>query len=266
VKIIHFDDVTPERLQRAAGWAISEFRLPITGADRSSTTMFHATFRPGSVHDKHVHTRTDEFVAYLNGRGTIGQGPGRAEVTAGFRRWIPRGSEHFFFNESESDVVRLVGFYPEADGLSGTGYEYRGPVGASDVERPLDPPTEGRLVHLDDVPVSAPEWPGWEQLELRISVGEHTNVRHALVDATVPPGRQIPGRLLTGCEQIYYILSGAGSVRTASGSTPVREGHVVFAPVGSDFDLGASEDQGPMVVLGFWTGAGSLAAAHRGLS
>ena len=32
-KLIHIDDVKPESMQGEEGWSISEFRLPITGAD-----------------------------------------------------------------------------------------------------------------------------------------------------------------------------------------------------------------------------------------
>ena len=49
-KLVHVDDVQPENMKKDAGWAISEFRLPITGKDGSSTTLFHSIFRPGSTH------------------------------------------------------------------------------------------------------------------------------------------------------------------------------------------------------------------------
>ena len=48
--LVHVDDVTPENMKKGEGWAISEFRLPISGKDGSSTTLFHSIFRPGSTH------------------------------------------------------------------------------------------------------------------------------------------------------------------------------------------------------------------------
>ena len=42
--VIHGKDVEIERMEERDGWAISEFRLPITGATGSSTTVFHSTF------------------------------------------------------------------------------------------------------------------------------------------------------------------------------------------------------------------------------
>ncbi|MGZ8155559.1 MAG: hypothetical protein ACXWUK_09690, partial [Burkholderiales bacterium] len=59
--LVHVDDVTPENMKKGEGWAISEFRLPITGKDGSSTTIFHSIFRPGSTHAKHLHSRCDEI-------------------------------------------------------------------------------------------------------------------------------------------------------------------------------------------------------------
>ena len=45
--LVHVGDVTPENMKKGEGWAISEFRLPITGKDGSATTIFHSIFRPG---------------------------------------------------------------------------------------------------------------------------------------------------------------------------------------------------------------------------
>ena len=63
--LIHVDDVVPENMQQGEGWAISEFRLPISGKHGSATTVFHSIFRPGSTHAKHVHQRCDEIAVYL---------------------------------------------------------------------------------------------------------------------------------------------------------------------------------------------------------
>ena len=48
ITVIHCDDVPIERMEKREGWAISEFRLPISGAQGSATTVFHSIFRPGS--------------------------------------------------------------------------------------------------------------------------------------------------------------------------------------------------------------------------
>ena len=67
-------------MKKDAGWAISEFRLPICGKDGSSTTLFHSIFRPGSTHARHLHSKCDEIAVYVSGRGTVGQRDERTEV------------------------------------------------------------------------------------------------------------------------------------------------------------------------------------------
>ena len=67
--LIHVDDIPIEKMQEKEGWAISEFRLPITGENGSSTTVLHSIFRPGSTHAKHLHTNCEEIAVYLKGYG-----------------------------------------------------------------------------------------------------------------------------------------------------------------------------------------------------
>ena len=69
--LVHVDDVRPENMKQGEGWAISEFRLPISGRNGSSTTIFHSIFRPGSTHAKHLHRNCDE-IAKLDADGVIG--------------------------------------------------------------------------------------------------------------------------------------------------------------------------------------------------
>ena len=97
-RLVHVDEVHPENMKKDAGWAISEFRLPITGKDGSSTTLFHSIFRPGSTHAKHSHARSDEIAVYLKGHGIVGQSNERMEVRPGHCRLMPKGSVHFFHN------------------------------------------------------------------------------------------------------------------------------------------------------------------------
>ena len=67
IVVKHRKDVDIERMEEKDGWAISEFRLPITGKSGSATTVFHSIFRPGSTHAKHLHYNSDEIAVYLSG-------------------------------------------------------------------------------------------------------------------------------------------------------------------------------------------------------
>ena len=108
ITITHISKIKIERMEKKDGWAISEFRLPITGNDGSATAVFHSIFRPGSTHAKHLHKNCDEIAVYLKGHGVVGQSNSRAEVTNGNCRLMPRGTEHFFYNETKEEDVSLL--------------------------------------------------------------------------------------------------------------------------------------------------------------
>lgn len=126
--LVHVDDIKPEKMDEKEGWVISEFRLPISGRQGSSTTAFHSVFRPGSTHAKHRHTNCDEIAVYLKGHGVVGQGDERAKVRAGHCRLMPRGSEHWLVNSSRTEPIEVVGIYVGAGSVEGTGYAYTGEV------------------------------------------------------------------------------------------------------------------------------------------
>lgn len=262
IKVVHADEVPIERMQRSDGWAISEFRLPISGVDGSSSTIFHAVFRAGSTHARHVHHHCDEFVAYVTGHGVVGGGEGRARVESGHRRRIPRGSQHFFKNQSEQEAALVIGFYVGARSVEDSGYEHRGSVEPKDVERPFIEIDEGTLVTLAETPVAdLAEIAPWSQAEVRLSVGSHTASPNALLDATLVPGAHIERHRLQGCEQLYFVVEGEGMVESGDTTIPVRAGSVVFVPRGTEFALSNVSGIERLWFLGVLTGAGSLAEA-----
>ena len=132
---IHVGDVPIERMEKRDGWAISEFRLPVGGAHGSSTTVFHSIFRPGSTHAKHLHRNCDEICVYLEGHGVVGQGDSRAEVGPGHCRLMPRGSTHFFYNETKQKDAVCIGFYVGAANVTRT----TGMCAAATSSRPIWP-------------------------------------------------------------------------------------------------------------------------------
>ena len=129
----HRKDVDIERMEEKDGWAISEFRLPITGKSGSATTVFHSIFRPGSTHAKHLHYNSDEIAVYLSGKGVVGQGTSRASVSGGYCRLMPKGSVHFFHNETKNSDALVLGFYLNAANVADTGYKFCGKVNSDDL-------------------------------------------------------------------------------------------------------------------------------------
>jgi mannose-6-phosphate isomerase-like protein (cupin superfamily) len=258
--LVHVDDVQPENMKKGEGWAISEFRLPISGRHGSSTTLFHSIFRPGSTHAKHLHSRCDEIAVYLKGHGTVGQGGERTEVRPGHCRLMPKGSEHFFHNETKDEDGLVIGFYVGAKDVRDTGYEFRGEVTPEDLGKPrVKKLSEGTLVHYDDVaPLRMDEKAGWSITDFRMPIGRHTGSSTALFWAKFMPGAVHRKHRHENCEELYYVIRGHGLAGAGSDRAEVRGGHVHYIPRGVEhfmYNLSRTE---PLEVIGVYVGAGSV--------
>jgi mannose-6-phosphate isomerase-like protein (cupin superfamily) len=258
--LVHVDDVTPENMKKGEGWAISEFRLPITGRDGSSTTIFHSIFRPGSTHAKHLHSKCDEIAVYLKGHGIVGQGTERTEVRPGHCRLMPAGSEHFFHNETKDEDGLVIGFYVGAKSVPDTGYEFRGSVAQSDLELPRRKGfSEGILVNIEDVkPLQMSAKDGWSISDFRVPIGRHNGSANALYWAKLLPGDAHHKHRLDNCEELYYVISGHGAVGAGPDRSEVRAGHVHFIPKGVERFMSNLSKTEPLEVIGVYTGAGSV--------
>ncbi len=255
IKVIHTKDVEIEKMEERDGWAISEFRLPITGETGSATTVFHSIFRPGSTHAKHLHTKSDEIAVYLSGNGVVGQGDSRAEVSAGHCRLMPKGSEHFFYNETEDKDARVIGFYINAPSVAGTGYKFCGNATPEDLAIPREGLNDGIFVHLQDT-----EQLDWKQANVRAAIGSHNGSPNALINMTLDPGKSIEAVQFSNAEAIYYIEAGEGKiVDTASSKNGQNVAHDSFAwvPTGIAHDI-QNTGSSPLEMFLVLTGAGSL--------
>jgi mannose-6-phosphate isomerase-like protein (cupin superfamily) len=261
--LVHVDDVQPENMQKGDGWAISEFRLPMSGKDGSSTTLFHSIFRPGSTHAKHLHSRCDEIAVYLKGHGIVGQGNERTEVRAGHCRLMPKGSEHFFHNETKDEEGLVIGFYVGASSVPDTGYEFRGAVTPADLEVPRCKAfSEGILVDIEDVkPLQLDPKEGWAVADFRLPIGRHNGSLNALYWAKLQPGDIHHKHRLDNCEELYYVIRGHGLAGAGSDRAELRGGHVHFIPKGVERFLRNLSGTEPLEVIGVYTGAGSLEEA-----
>ncbi len=130
---VHLDDVTPENMDRGDGWNITDFRLPLSGHNGCTSTLFRARFFPGAVHAKHRHENCEEIYYIISGHGLAGAGPDRVEVHGGQFHFIPSGVEHWLHNLSDSEPIEAVGIYVGASSVKDTGYVFMGNVSAEDV-------------------------------------------------------------------------------------------------------------------------------------
>jgi quercetin dioxygenase-like cupin family protein len=133
VKTIHLDGVTPERMAKADGWQITDFRLPFGSHNGVGSTLFRARFFPGAVHAKHRHDKCDEIYHIISGHGLAGAGTDRVEVRTGDFHYIPKGVEHWLHNLSETDPIEVIGTYIHAGSVADTGYVFMGNVTPDDI-------------------------------------------------------------------------------------------------------------------------------------
>jgi len=131
--ILHWDDVSPENMDKDEGWLINDFRLPFGTHNGSDTTLFRAQFFPGAVHKKHAHENCEEIYYIISGHGLAGAGDDRVEVTAGQFHYIPAGVEHWLYNLSDTDPIHVIGIYIGSGSVAETGYVYRGDVTPDDI-------------------------------------------------------------------------------------------------------------------------------------
>lgn len=258
IKVVHVDDVPIERMEEKDGWAISEFRLPVSGKDGSRTTVFHSIFRSGSTHNKHLHTDCEEIAVYLSGHGVVGQSDSRAVVTAGHCRMMPRGSAHFFHNETKDADAVVIGFYMGAGSVKDTGYALAGMVEQADLDMPREGLDEGILVRLQDTPQSdLSGLPAWAEADVRQPIGSHNGSDNALVSAELAAGTAIGVYRLAGAEQLYFVTEGEGVVSSGGEDIAIRAGHFIFVPAGVEISV---RNTGPdeLSFIGVLTGAGSL--------
>jgi mannose-6-phosphate isomerase-like protein (cupin superfamily) len=258
--LVHVDDIRPENMKEGDGWAISEFRLPISGKDGSSTTLFQGIFRPGSTHAKHLHRNCDEIAVYLKGHGVVGQGSERTVVRAGHCRLMPKGSEHFFFNETKDEEAMVVGFYVGAKNVADTGYEFCGAVGEADIKMPRGETFhEGILVHIDDVkPAQMSAKDGWNISDFRMPIGRHNGSSTTLFWGKFMPGAVHKKHRHDNCEEIYYVIRGHGLAGAGPDRAEVRGGHVHYIPKGVEHFLYNLSKTEPLEVIGIYIGAGSV--------
>ncbi len=261
--LVHVNDVVPENMQANAGWAISEFRLPISGRNGAGTTIFHSVFRPGSTHAKHLHSRCDEIAVYLRGHGAVGQENERTEVRPGHCRMMPQGSKHFFHNETRDEDGLVIGFYVGAKSVADTGYEFHGQVTAADLTMPRQAGfTSGVLVHIDNVKPLAPSpADGWGFSDFRLPLGSHNGSRSALFWAKLMPGEMHHKHRIGRCEIVYYVIRGCGVVGFAGERAAIRGGHAQCIARGVEHYFVNTSLAEPLELIGVYPGAGNLAEA-----
>jgi mannose-6-phosphate isomerase-like protein (cupin superfamily) len=173
---------------------------------------------------------------------------------------MPKGSEHFFFNETKNEEALVIGFYVGAKTVEDTGYEFRGPVTEADIKMPRGKKfSEGVLIHIDDVkPSQMNVKDGWSITDFRIPIGRHNGSPTALFWAKFMPGAVHKKHRHENCEEIYYVIRGHGLAGAGPDRAEVRGGHVHYIPKGVEHFLYNLSKTEPLEAIGIYIGAGSV--------
>lgn len=243
------------------GWdARTDFRIGISGADGSSSLAYRAVLPPGASRMRHLNARSEEILFYLEGEGVAGVGKGRARIRGGHCQRVPAGVEHFFKNTSDTRSTTIIGFYLGAPDLAATGFEARGPVGERDLGPAEIPFEEGLLVPLDEVaPAQMSEGEGWLISDFRISIGRHNGASSTLFHPRFLPGAVHKKHRHEACEEIYYLISGEGIAGAGRDRVRIHGGQFHFVPAGVEHFLYNASNSDPIVGVGVYIGAGSVA-------
>jgi mannose-6-phosphate isomerase-like protein (cupin superfamily) len=173
---------------------------------------------------------------------------------------MPKGSEHFFFNETKDEEGLVIGFYVGATSVQDTGYGFCGNVTEADTSMPRASGLRGgTLVHIDTVePLAraAFDVPG---VTMRFPIGDHNGSPNALFWITLEPGAALPRHRHDRCQKLYYVVRGQGYAGAAGERAHVRAGHVHLIPQGIEHFLVNASRSEPLEAIGVYTGAGSLA-------
>jgi mannose-6-phosphate isomerase-like protein (cupin superfamily) len=190
----------------------------------------------------------------------VGQSGERTEVRPGHCRLMPKGSEHFFYNETKDEEGLVIGFYVGANSVADTGYEFRGAVTEADLKMTRrDRFSEGILVHIDDVkPAQMNEKDGWSITDFRLPIGRHNGAATTLFWANFMPGAIHKKHRHDNCDEIYYVLRGRGIAGAGPDRAEVRGGHAHYIPKGVEHFLYNLSDTEPLEAIGIYIGAGSV--------
>ncbi|HEY0278614.1 MAG TPA: cupin domain-containing protein [Solirubrobacterales bacterium] len=232
-------DVPLESQDSAAGWSISEFRLPVRG---DGFAVFHGRFRPGSRHSAHRHLRSDELCVYMSGRGLVGTGEDRYAVGPGDARLMPAGVPHYFHNAGTDGVAEVLGLYVGAESVEDTGYELVGSIGEEDLRRSEEGGEATRYPWRRAGTAPPADAPGWHGAEVRELVGDG---RASCFSADVEPGGGFEGEHAAAV--VMYVDGGECLVDGA----PAGQGCIWQAAPGERLSLRNSSGSERLALYGF---------------
>ena len=236
----------------------SDLRLLTNIPEIHSALAYHLTIPPGGSRGRQTNRNADEALICLQGGGIAGVGAEITDMSSGHCQLIPKGHEHFFVNNGDSDAV-IVGYYLGASDAGGIGLERGTPVKSDELQGATAGITEGIFVHLDDVtPENMDRGDGWHITDFRLPLSARNGSASTLFRARFFPGAVHAKHRHENCEEIYYVISGHGLAGAGPDRIEVHGGQFHFIPSGVEHWLHNLSDTDPIEVVGIYAGAGSV--------
>lgn len=223
-----------------------------------SGLAYHLTIPPGGARGRQTNRNADEALICLAGSGVAGVGSERADMRAGHCQLISKGTEHFFFNNSDREAV-LVGFYIGAADADGIGLEAGAPVDRDDLQGSAAGISQGIFVHLDDVtPENMDKGDGWHITDFRLPLSARNGATSTLFRARFFPGAVHAKHRHENCDEIYFVISGHGLAGAGPDRVEVHGGQFHFIPSGVEHWMHNLSDSDPIEAVGIYVGAGNV--------
>ncbi|WP_221030592.1 cupin domain-containing protein [Actomonas aquatica] len=234
----------------------------------------------------HTHGAQWELFVILSGEGTVRHGAQRTAVRAGHVILHPPGEAHQLINTGATDLTYFLVadnpptewcYYPDSDkwGIANlgtftrelTGYYVGEEEGAptEPTRRPPPPvapePPLTRILHLDDIPWQERTSPQGKfgaavrLVSMALGCPPNQNANHGghpfdLTYIRVPAGKAIcPYHQHSRQSEMFIVLEGRATIRTADGSTDVPAGDIVFHPPGTAHQTSNTSDDDLLLLV-----------------
>jgi len=116
------------------------------------------------------------------------------------------------------------------------------------------------FTHIDDVtPEKMDAGDGWLITEFRLPFSERQGLGTTMFHARFNPGAVHKKHQHENCEEIYCIISGGGIAGAGGATEEVAAGHFHYVPAATEHWLANESADEPIVVVGWYLGAGSVA-------
>lgn len=120
-----------------------------------------------------------------------------------------------------------------------------------------------QIIHIDDVePERMDEGKGWFITDFRLPLSDRQGLGSTMFRARFFPGAVHKKHRHEACDEIYYIISGDGVAGAAGSVEDVSAGDFHYVPKNIEHWLANQSAENPIEVIGWYVGAGSVAATQ----